>query len=199
MNIFFLSLDPKEAASFYCDKHAIKIILEIAQLLWCAFHLTGEEGWEESVPPNVKIYKKTHVNHPMSIWVRNSIHNYRWTVQHGLELCEEYKLRYGNRKGRQHACQGMLEWMRDNEPRCDSKDVSTTAVYAETAPEGCTPIPMCMPIEYHNSDIVTAYRRYYVEDKLKIADWKFTPQPAWVSEMVVLDDLEEEDVQSSST
>ena len=33
MNIFFLSLKPRECAQFHCDKHVVKMIVEYCQLL----------------------------------------------------------------------------------------------------------------------------------------------------------------------
>ena len=41
MNIFFLSLDPNECARLYCDQHVVKILLEIVQMLYTAWHLSG--------------------------------------------------------------------------------------------------------------------------------------------------------------
>lgn len=32
MNLFFLSLDPRAAAQMQCDKHVVKMILEVAPL-----------------------------------------------------------------------------------------------------------------------------------------------------------------------
>ena len=39
MNIFFLHRDPRIAARYHCDKHVIKMIIESAQMLYCAHRL----------------------------------------------------------------------------------------------------------------------------------------------------------------
>ena len=62
MNIFYLHRDPEEAVKPMYNKHIVKMILETAQLLCTAHH---ELGNGENVP-----YKKTHVNHPSTVWVR---------------------------------------------------------------------------------------------------------------------------------
>lgn len=94
MNIFFLALLVSECARAHCDRHVIKMILESTQLLFSAWHLTAKTGWQNLFPENVKIYRLTHKNHPMSIWTRKSIHNYRWLVSLAYELALEYDRRY---------------------------------------------------------------------------------------------------------
>jgi len=89
MNIFFLSLNPQEAARLHCDKHVVKMILETTQLLYSSHWILNPENLPENA------YKLAHKNHPCSIWVRSSITNYMWLASLGLWLCEEYKYRYG--------------------------------------------------------------------------------------------------------
>ena len=82
MNIFYLHPDPAKAASFFYDKHKVKMILESAQML-CTAHHVYNNG--DNVP-----YKKAHLNHPSTIWVRDSIHHYNWLYDHMLALGREY-------------------------------------------------------------------------------------------------------------
>ena len=91
MNIFYLDRDPKIAAQMMCDKHVVKMILESAQML-CTAHrvLDGEEYANK-----MGLYKMAHKNHPSTIWVRSSFHNYRWLWQHMCALMKEYTYRYG--------------------------------------------------------------------------------------------------------
>ena len=80
MNIFYLDEDPRLCAQYHCDRHVIKMILESAQLLCTAVNiLAGEQ---------VTPYKSTHVNHPCSIWVRESFDNwnYVWNLAKHLEV-----------------------------------------------------------------------------------------------------------------
>jgi hypothetical protein len=144
MNIFFLSFDPRKAAEHHCDKHVVKMILETAQLLYSAH-------WSQSrlsLPQNA--YKKTHVNHPCAIWVRESGANYRWLCELGLALCDEFTFRYGGI----HKTRAHLQWLAANPP---------------PLPEvGVTEIRQAMPAEYKRPNVVEAYRTYYRENKLKL-------------------------------
>jgi len=88
MNIFYLDHDPQKAAEYQCNKHVVKMILESAQLLSTTHYVF------KSVYLDV-LYKPTHINHPCSIWVRQSHQNYNWLYQHYEALCDEYTWRYG--------------------------------------------------------------------------------------------------------
>ena len=43
MNIFFLDYDVVKCAKYHCDKHVVKMILETAQLLCGAHHVTNSK------------------------------------------------------------------------------------------------------------------------------------------------------------
>lgn len=152
MNIFYLSRDLKKCAEFHCDKHLVKQILETAQLLSTAHHLLGSRFAK-------KVYKPTHINHPCSVWVRSSGENYEWTYKFFLELCEEYTNRYR----RIHACEKLKKYLKNNP--CKAGEI--------------TKRPQCMPEEYKNKNIVTAYRNYYLGEKMGFAKWK-NKIPSWV-------------------
>ncbi len=156
MNIFYLDRDPMEAARMLCDKHVVKMVLETAQLL------SGPYSELENTP--MGIYRKTHYNHPCSVWVRQSTGNYSWLVTYGTELAKEYRRRYG----RFHkSADVILECHR-------KKDLLNI-------PEGdFTDPPQCMPEEYRQEDSVEAYRAYYVGEKCRFAKWdKGRPPPEW--------------------
>jgi hypothetical protein len=57
-------------------------------------------------------YKKTHFNHPSNKWARESLSNYVWLCDLGMELCKEYTHRYGKR----HKTQEHIEWCMLNLP-----------------------------------------------------------------------------------
>jgi hypothetical protein len=76
MNIFVLSLDPREAAEYHCDKHVVKMILETAQLLYCS-HWMLESRW---ICLPLPIRKLTLII-PCSIWIRESIENYQMALR----------------------------------------------------------------------------------------------------------------------
>lgn len=150
MNIFILDKCPKVAATYYIDKHVVKMTLEIAQLLCTTANLSGFDA----------PYKTTHINHPCSLWVRESLDNWFWLVEHGIAVANEYTKRYGKR----HKSQDIIEWCFQNIPNL---------------PEiGLTPFAQAMPETHKNPDAVEAYRTYYRESKAAIATWK-TEIPHW--------------------
>ena len=151
MNIFFLDFDTKKCAEYHCDKHVVKMILETAQLL-CGVH------WVlESEAP----YKLSHKNHPCAIWTRESLSNYLYLCDLGLELCKEYTYRYGKR----HKSQDIIEWCLVNKPNII--DI------------GFTTPPKAMPDKYKTSDVIESYRNYYRGAKIDFAKWKNRETPGW--------------------
>jgi len=115
MNIFLLDYDVKKCAQSHVDKHVVKMILETAQLL-CGVHWITDS---QSAAP----YKLSHKNHPCSIWTRESLSNYLYLCELGLELCYEYTYRYGKR----HKSQDVIEWCIVNKPNIEDKGFTEPA------------------------------------------------------------------------
>lgn len=89
MNLFFLHENPVIAAQLQADVHVVKMILETLQMICTALHLCRSPFiWP------FFLYKCTHKNHPSTKWVRYSVENYMWALNHGIALCEEYTRRY---------------------------------------------------------------------------------------------------------
>ena len=156
MNIFVLSLDPREAAEYHCDKHVVKMILETAQLLYCSHWMLDPEN----LPPIA--YKKTHPNHPCSIWIRESIENYRWLSELGIALCNEYTYRYGKR----HKTQDHLEWLYTHIPPLPMVER--------------TQFRMAMPNEFKCEDPILAYHAYYLIAKERMLIFTKRPPPPFI-------------------
>lgn len=155
MNIFVLDWDVKKCAQYHNDKHVVKMILETAQLLCGAHHMTNS--------PYEIPYKLSHKNHPCSIWVRESIDNYLWLCELGLELCDEYRYRYGKR----HKSLDIIEWCVVHKPKLSNKGFTLPA--------------LAMPDQYKTKDIVESYRNYYIGDKKVFSKWKNREEPYWFS------------------
>jgi len=156
MNIFVLNKDTRLAAQSHVNKHVVKMILETAQMLCSVF---------EDAP-----YKKTHANHPCSIWARKSRENYLWLISLGEELHSEYQYRYGANK--QHKSLAVILW-------CKSR------VDQISFPEsGLTDFAQAMPEEYRCVDPVRAYRTYYLNDKIDLLDWGVRGEPDWANKML---------------
>jgi len=175
MNIFFLFLNVQQCAYAYFNKHCIKIILEITQMLYSAHYLSQpNDVWitnHTSLLNDLSPYKCTHKNHPTSIWIRTSIPNYQYAVSLALALCDEYTRRYH----KIHKCTPRLLWLQSNVPPCiiSTTPSKSNTVFAHTnIPPECTPVPLAMPIEYHTNDLLLSYRLYYLVGKQHIADSK---------------------------
>ena len=156
MNIFVLSLNAREAAEYHCDKHVVKMILETAQLLYCAHWVVDPDN----IPAGA--YRKTHPNHPCAIWVRESTENYRWLSDLGLCLCREYTYRYG----KHHKTEAHIAWLSDNFPPLPA------------VPR--TPFRMAMPDEFKCDDPVLAYQAYYLGAKERMLTFSKRPPPPFV-------------------
>jgi hypothetical protein len=154
MNIFLLDTDTRKCAQYHCDKHVVKMILETAQLLCGVHHMTDQVT--DQVP-----YKLSHKNHPCAIWSRESLSNYLYLCDLGLELCKEYTYRYGKR----HKSQDVIEWCVTNKPNICDKEFTEPA--------------RAMPNEYKVDSVVESYRNYYMGEKSKIAVWKNREIPEW--------------------
>ena len=176
MNIFFLSWNYDECARLYCDQHVVKIILEIAQMLYTAHWTMSDDGWNTDAPftknKKTRGYKSAHPKHPMTLWVGNCRENYMWTVKFGMALACEHNKRFGT----VHGCCDHLLWLFNNPPDSFANGNSVTARYAtEGYPRNLSPPPMCMPSQYHADNVVLAYQNYYRGDKLRFARWKIVP------------------------
>jgi len=99
MNIFVTSSCPVESAKYLDNKRKIKMALESTQMLATALNVSGG-----NTP-----YRTAHLNHPCSIWARESRQNWNWLYDHGMALCSEYKRIYN----REHACVKVLLHMKD--------------------------------------------------------------------------------------
>ena len=155
MNIFYLDEDPKKAAIMLSDQHIRKMQIESAQMC-CTAH------WETG---GTAPYKRAHKNHPSTIWTRQSIQHYRWLVKHGLEICEEFKKRYG----KEHATKQILEWCKINEPNLPDN--------------GFVAPPQCMPDEFKGPNTLASYKKFYILDKVSVKglNWnKLNNKPEWV-------------------
>lgn len=159
MNIFFLHLDPAICAMMHVDKHVVKMILETCQML-CTTHHLVKSNYK---PP----YKIAHKNHPSTIWVRTSIHNYKWLLRLGIELCKEYTYRYG----KTHKSETYIREMMKDENMPELPDIEFTEP------------SQAMPDMYKCKSSLEAYRAYYFFEKYEMFSWKKRKEPEWIKEM----------------
>lgn len=146
MNIFHLDKDPKVCASYHCDKHVVKMILETAQMLSTAY--------QKHFGINEKLYKIAHPKHPMTLWVAESKENFLWSLDLLKHLLNQYTLRYN----KIHASTKIYEIL-------ISLDISNFISKGFTKP------PLCMPDIYKSNDFVSSYKKYYINEKKRFAKY----------------------------
>lgn len=171
MNLFFLDKDPLLAASYHCDKHVVKMIVETAQMLSTAHNILSSAEYKKDIDPENILYKTTHVNHPMSVWVRTSPLNYSFAFFLLRELTFEYTRRYN--KSHKVERSGLIYVLAYFPEQLNLKEHLSIN-------EKITFPPLCMPDEYKiEDDFVQSYRNYYIGEKSKFAKWKYTKEPEW--------------------
>ena len=160
MNICYLDKCPDKAARLQYNKHVVKMILESAQMLCTAHHCYGDKWQRENVP-----YKQAHLNHPSTVWARQSRSTYMWLYNHMMALGLEYTKRYG----KQHLTIAKLgDVLRHPPKNAHFNKIGTDATPA--MPDECK-IP---------GDVVGSYRKYYVMKKQRFATWKYPATiPEW--------------------
>lgn len=150
MNIFYLHKDPEIAPTYLYDKHKVKMILETAQMLCTAHHhYANKYDIDKSYIP----YKPAYVNHPSTVWARQSKQNYIWLWQYFLAINEVYTKRYGK--------------IHTSYIKLMSSMVNLPFQIPDTE---FTQPPQCMPDEYKNKCSVSAYWNYYRGAKQHIAN-----------------------------
>ena len=178
MKIFYVDRDPKIASKMHCDKHVCKMVIEYAQLMSTAHRvLDGTQYYgltkngrkikrwklEDKVMED-NLMKASHINHPSNLWVRESKTNYKWLYSLWINLLKEYTHRYG----REHACEGYINFL---------KDLPTNIPHNEFSDP-----PQCMPDDCKTDDTVSAYQTYYIVKKSDFAKWKNRAIPKWFSD-----------------
>ena len=186
MNIFALSECPKESAQQMINKHVVKMPTETCQMLhtnilYMMFRLEKPDA--EPSLKNLKAYHKliksdlmkpAMLNHPSTIWARESLDNFNWLLAHGKALCEEYSFRYSKRHGSEIRIKDVHEY----------KELLREHPYPM---QELTPVTIAMDDSYRiqNDDlegwdfVIESYRHYYLEGKWEFAQWKKDRRPDW--------------------
>jgi hypothetical protein len=151
MNLFILDADPKVAAKYYQDLHINKIIVEGCQVLAAAYPI--ERLAQDDCPRTQKgtPRKHGHYNHPVTVWVREHMSNFKWTLEHVYALYMERLHRFN----KYHFGLGFLEWCTLNSP--------------ELAQAELTEHPQCFQLNHPEcvvpGDPVKGYQNYYNKAK----------------------------------
>lgn len=170
LNIFHLHPDPDACARDYVDAHLGKILIECCQMLSTGVHhvdigVGSDMGTQD-------LYRSTHINHPMNVWVRSSYENWFWTLLHAFHLSQEYTYRFF----KIHA----------SHPNCLNRlmDEDVNAFMKENLPYAQTQFPLCMPDHYtFYTDPYWCYRTYYKFGKSHVHGWTRRTPPSWLDDI----------------
>ena len=162
MNIFFLDSNIEKCAQYHVDRHVIKMRLELAQLACTAHHVLGDID-SSKIP-----YKPTHKNHPSAIWVRESLFNYMYVVNLGLELCKEMRHRFNTPHQK---TEEVLLWLKENPIQVNDCFMSK--------PKLAVGEKIIENDDYWNY-AVDNYRNYYNETKQHLFKWSNRETPEWI-------------------
>ena len=177
MNIFYIHSCPYQCAIQHGDKHVVKMIVEYCQLMSTAHRvLDGEKVYEISKggrkiarwrldDNRVSLYKATHVNHPSSVWVRQSRQNYLWLHELTCALVDEYKYRWFKTA---HASESVLAMLKQ--------------VPLNVGHSAFTPPSLAMPDEYKSDSHLMSYRHFYSIEKSHLHTWTRRPTPEWIGD-----------------
>ena len=150
MNIFVLHFNPYICATYHCDIHVIKMILEYAQILSTTHRLLDAEVSDA-------FYKATHKHHPCVKWAMTSKANYEWLYKLFCALCDKYTLQ----RGKVHLSDKKLRKLLANYP----KNIPQI--------ENLTPFPLAMPDDCKMNNVIESYRLYYIMHKSYFAKWEY--------------------------
>lgn len=191
MNIFVLDENPQIAAQMHCDKHCNKMIIEHTQMLCATYYHTIGISRKKEIVDNQDVvnmlfadfprkkedgsdhpYAITHVNHPCTIWTRESKSNWFWLLECTKSLCDEFEKRWKHK----HSVFKILEWMENRQPNIPDKGLS---LFAQVVPE-------C----FRGKSAIDAYRKYYgMKTSYMQVQWKYTSPPDWWTEDLIKESI----------
>ena len=170
MNIFVTSPWPAESAIVLPDRHVTKMALEACQMLSIVAskkwgHDYGTLPKKDGTPYTTE--KGAFRNHPCTRWAAESIDNAYWLIKWGMNLCDEYSVRYG----KTHSCYNTL--------------LDAYYLFPKGKLTNVTPFVRAMPDEYKfdtSIDTFTAYKMYIASKPWVSNNYLRMPQrkPEWI-------------------
>lgn len=170
MNIFVTNKFPAESAIVLPDRHITKMPVETCQLLaivaskW--YHNYGPLYKKDGTPYATE--KGAFRNHPCTQWAAESIHNAYWLIKHGMNLCDEFQLRYE----KPHSCYNTL--------------VHAYYIFPKGKIDKVEHFVRAMPEEWKFDDSIdtfTAYKRYIASKPWVKDNYLRMPErrPEWIA------------------
>lgn len=171
MQIFILDKDIQKNAEYYTDRHVVKILTEVCQILSTVARINGLNS---SISQNDYfvhpiLYKSTHINHPCVKWTSERAGNFKYVLDLGFALYNEYQYRYNKPLKHQKAKQ-ILNYLNQEYKKFKIR-FNRSAM---------TPFAQAIPDQYKKEDVVEAYREYYRKEKSHLFKWTNRNKPEWI-------------------
>lgn len=164
MNLFILSDSKKESAIYHTDRHICKMPTETAQMI--SFNYHHKDLWDKEIPDFIMAFSKTHDLHPCTKWMRESLSNFVYACEFGMELYLEYQHRY-NKPDKHQRAYKIFDFALSNLPNIQDK--------------GLTPFAQAMDDSFKVYDsAVLNYRNYYNKAKNHLFKWTNRKTPNWI-------------------
>lgn len=170
MNIFVVDICPEKSAKQLPDKLTVKMPVEACQML----SIVASEKWGHgygTLPKTdgtpYKTDKGAFRNHPCTRWAAETIDNAYWLIKWGMNLCDEYTLRYN----KTHSCYNTL--------------LQAYYLFPKGKIDKVTSFARAMPDEYKLDDSIdtfTAYKMYIASKPWVASNYLRMPErkPSWI-------------------
>jgi len=170
LNIFVVDICPEKSAKQLPDKYSVKMPLECCQML----SIVASEKWGHGYGtlPKMdgtpyKTEKGAFRNHPCTLWAAKTIDNAYWLIKWGMNLCDEYTLRYN----KTHSCYNTL--------------LQAYYLFPKGKIDKVTSFARAMPDEYKLDDSIdtfTAYKMYIASKPWVASNYLRMPErkPSWI-------------------
>ncbi len=160
MQLFVLDYDPQRAAQMLCDVHLRKMCLETAQILSAAavnLHLALPE-----------ILPKPYNRHHPAVKMLALPSMLQWTLQYNRFLHGEYFFRFGKSHVYSYLINIYAELLSPYAAADNTALKTLCGVFKDFTPQ--------------SSDIVEAYREYYLFKKTQMRSWHYSrrQEPVWL-------------------
>lgn len=134
-------------------------------MLCTAKRILDPDGVDET-----QIYKISHKNHPVSVWIRKSPENYMWTINLIETMHEEWKWRFNHPPEKMHKSYLLAQQLKAFPPPLSAFPC-----------RGLTRFALAMPDKYKIAgNSVQSYRNYYQgAEKTHLASWRKRGPPHW--------------------
>ena len=160
MNVFVIDKDPAVAAQMLCDCHVRKMCVETAQILSGVMLRRGMTLLDGMPKPQ-------NVNHPVIVAAASSEEATNWTCFYFYSILREFHIRFK----KPHKYFTISPLYLDALVGIDSSDDHSNLAIC------------CGDLDVSGLDIVSAYRKYYLEVKKPQLSakkmWKFTNRKDW--------------------